>query len=71
MCGSLSVSSGGNKRKLSIGVALIGLPRIVFLDEPSAGVDVVARQKIFAGLQSIRNNSEISLILTSHRLVFN
>lgn len=67
MRGFLPRSSGGNKRKLCIGVALIGLPRIVFLDEPSAGVDVVAREKIFAGLQAIKNNSDISLILTSHR----
>ena len=33
--------SGGNKRKLSVGVALIGNPPIVFLDEPSTGMDPV------------------------------
>ncbi|CAN8020394.1 unnamed protein product, partial [Ixodes persulcatus] len=38
--------SGGNKRKLCVAVAYIGLPRVVFLDEPTAGVDVVARSKI-------------------------
>ena len=31
--------SGGNKRKLSVALALIGTPKIVFLDEPSAGMD--------------------------------
>jgi|TARA_B110000208_G_scaffold64005_3_gene82985 ATP-binding cassette subfamily A (ABC1) protein 1 len=34
--------SGGNKRKLCVGIALIGNPRIIFLDEPSAGMDPVA-----------------------------
>ena len=31
--------SGGQKRKLSVGIALIGDPKIIFLDEPTAGVD--------------------------------
>eukprot|EP00493_Phyllostaurus_siculus_P016270 UN16517 len=31
--------SGGNKRKLSVGIALVGDPKIVFLDEPSTGMD--------------------------------
>jgi ABC-type multidrug transport system ATPase subunit len=36
--------SGGNKRKLSVGIAMIGNPRIIFLDEPSAGMDPVAKR---------------------------
>jgi ABC-type multidrug transport system ATPase subunit len=36
--------SGGNKRKLSVAVATIGEPSIVFLDEPSTGMDPVARR---------------------------
>jgi len=36
--------SGGNKRKLSVAVAMIGNPPIVFLDEPSTGMDPVARR---------------------------
>ena len=36
--------SGGNKRKLSVAVAMIGSPPIVFLDEPSTGMDPVARR---------------------------
>ena len=33
--------SGGNKRKLSVGIALIGSPQVIFLDEPSTGMDPV------------------------------
>ena len=39
--------SGGNKRKLSVGIALIGNPKIVFLDEPSTGMDPVARRQMW------------------------
>ncbi|CAN7992300.1 unnamed protein product, partial [Ixodes pacificus] len=64
-CGSYS---GGNKRKLCMAVAYIGLPRVVFLDEPTAGVDVVARSKIFSALKAIRTASGNSLVLTSHSM---
>ncbi|XP_064472529.1 phospholipid-transporting ATPase ABCA1-like isoform X2 [Ornithodoros turicata] len=60
--------SAGNKRKLSIAVAMIGLPELVFLDEPSAGVDVVARRKIFKVVKSVRAASGISMVLTSHSM---
>ena len=39
--------SGGNKRKLSVGVAMIGNPKIIFLDEPSTGMDPVARRTCY------------------------
>ena len=38
--------SGGNKRKLSVGLALLGLPQIVLLDEPSTGMDPAARRQV-------------------------
>ena len=38
--------SGGQKRKLSVGIALIGDPKLIFLDEPTAGVDPFSRRYI-------------------------
>ncbi|KAH6930599.1 hypothetical protein HPB50_015171 [Hyalomma asiaticum] len=62
----LTSHSGGNKRKLSIAVALIGMPGVVFLDEPYAGVDVVARTRIYQKINGIKNRTECSVVLTSH-----
>ncbi|XP_077533809.1 phospholipid-transporting ATPase ABCA3-like [Haemaphysalis longicornis] len=62
------VYSGGNRRKLSIGAALLGLPPIVFLDEPYAGVDVVSRTKIFKAISLIKQKSRIAVMLTSHNM---
>jgi len=58
--------SGGNKRKLSVAVALVGNPQIVFLDEPSTGMDPEARRfmwNVIAGTMAGR-----SVILTTHSM---
>ncbi|CAG2117502.1 unnamed protein product, partial [Medioppia subpectinata] len=60
--------SGGNKRKLSLGLAIIGRPALVFLDEPTAGVDPVARRKIWQTLDLLKNRQNSSIILTSHSM---
>lgn len=57
--------SGGQKRKLCIGLSLLGNPRIVLMDEPTAGVDVQARQLIW---KMISNLKETTSIITSHAL---
>ena len=64
----LVVFSGGNKRKLSTGIALIGNPAIIFLDEPTTGVDPVARRLLWNTLTQVRDSGK-TLILTSHRFV--
>jgi ATP-binding cassette subfamily A (ABC1) protein 3 len=56
--------SGGYKRKLSLGIALIGGSKVVFLDEPSSGMDVTARREMWDMLKKYKNDRII--ILTTH-----
>ncbi|KAK7196098.1 ATP-binding cassette subfamily A, member 1 [Novymonas esmeraldas] len=58
--------SGGNRRKLSVAIALIGAPRVVCLDEPTAGMDPLARQLLWRALDRV--SRKCSIILTSHHL---
>jgi len=59
--------SGGNKRKLSTAVAFIGKPSVVFLDEPSSGMDPKARRSLWdAILDAVRDSR--SVLLTSHSM---
>ena len=61
--------SGGNKRKLSVAMAMIGNPNIIFLDEPSTGMDPKARRfmwKIISRIASEKKQSTI--ILTTHSM---
>ncbi|XP_028967476.1 ATP-binding cassette sub-family A member 1 [Galendromus occidentalis] len=60
--------SGGNKRKLSLAIAMIGNPSILFLDEPSAGVDPGARRRIWATLVQAQKELNSSVLLTSHSM---
>ncbi|XP_077534445.1 phospholipid-transporting ATPase ABCA3-like [Haemaphysalis longicornis] len=62
------VYSGGNQRKLAISAALLGLPPIVFLDEPYAGVDVVSRTKIFDAIGRVKKGTRTAFVLSSHNI---
>ena len=56
--------SGGWKRKLSIAMALIGDPKVLFLDEPTLGLDVLARRELWNLIRRLKENRTI--ILTTH-----
>ena len=56
--------SGGYKRRLSIGMALISEPKILFLDEPTLGLDVLARADLWDIIRSLKG--KVTDILTPH-----
>merc|ERR1712228_467146 len=58
--------SGGNKRKLSVAMAMIGSPPIVFLDEPSTGMDPVSKRNMWQFISETMNGR--SVILTTHSM---
>ena len=59
--------SGGMKRRLLIGKALVHEPRILFLDEPTAGVDVKLRQALWAYVRRLQGRGT-TIVLTTHYL---
>ncbi|KAB2885711.1 MAG: ABC transporter ATP-binding protein, partial [Albidovulum sp.] len=63
----LNELSGGMKRRVLIGKALSHGPRILFLDEPTAGVDVSLRREMWAVVRDLRA-SGVTIILTTHYL---
>lgn len=61
--------SGGNKRKLSVGMAIIGNPPIILLDEPSAGMDPEARRFMWSVVEKIsQRDKKSAVILTTHSM---
>lgn len=56
--------SGGMQRRLSIAMALISNPKILFLDEPTLGLDVLARRELWSTIEKLKG--KITIILTTH-----
>lgn len=56
--------SGGMKRRLSIAMALISKPEILFLDEPTLGLDVLSRRELWTFIKSLKG--KVTIILTTH-----
>ena len=56
--------SGGFQRRVSIAMALISEPKILFLDEPTLGLDVIARHDLWEVIRSLKG--KITIILTTH-----
>ena len=58
--------SGGNKRKLCLAMAMIGRPKIVFIDEASAGVDPGSRRVMWKAIRDEGANSAV--VITTHAM---
>ena len=56
--------SGGWQRKLSIAISLINEPEILFLDEPTLGLDVISRKELWKVIENLKG--KITIILTTH-----
>lgn len=63
----VSQLSGGNKRKLSTAIALLGDPSIIFLDEPTSGMDPATRRNLWNVVMKLRESGK-SIVLTSHSM---
>jgi ABC-type multidrug transport system ATPase subunit len=58
--------SGGMKRRLSVALALVGDPRLVFLDEPTTGMDPLSRRRVWKFIQEMKTDKIV--ILTTHSM---
>ena len=56
--------SGGWQRRVSIAMALISEPQILFLDEPTLGLDVIARHELWDAIRALKG--KVTIILTTH-----
>ena len=61
----VSKLSGGERQKLSVVLALIGNPEVVFLDELTTGLDVVARREVWKTLKELKHKG-LTIFLTTH-----
>ncbi len=59
--------SGGQKQRLSLALAVVGRPEVVFLDEPTAGLDPAARHRTWEHLRELRTDG-VTVVLTTHLL---
>ncbi len=60
----VKILSGGWQRKVSIAISLINDPKVLFLDEPTLGLDVIARRELWKIIESLKG--KITIILTTH-----
>lgn len=60
--------SGGMRRKLDIATALIHRPRLLFLDEPTLGLDIKSRKMLWNHIESLNKETGLTILLTTHYL---
>jgi ABC-2 type transport system ATP-binding protein len=59
--------SGGQRRRLDVGLGIVGRPEVLFLDEPTTGFDAEARQQFWAMIKGLRSEGT-TIVLTTHYL---
>ena len=64
--GLVNTFSGGMKRRLEIGRGLLHSPRVLFLDEPTVGLDPQTRSSIWAYIRELKRQEDITIFLTTH-----
>ena len=64
--GHIRTYSGGMKRRLEIARGLIHLPRVLFLDEPTLGLDPQTRNRIWEYIRDLRRKEDLTIFLTTH-----
>ena len=60
--------SGGMLRRLEIATALLNRPRILFLDEPTVGLDPTARRLVWERLEELREEAGTTILVTTHQM---
>ena len=60
--------SGGERRRLEIARALVSQPQVLFLDEPTVGLDPRVRHELLEAIGRLRDRSEVTILLTTHYL---
>jgi len=65
---ALQELSGGQRRRFDIALGLMHSPRLVFLDEPTAGLDPQSRANLWEHIRSLRDETGVTIVLTTHYL---
>ncbi len=65
---AVATYSGGQRRRLEIVRALVSEPRVLFLDEPTVGLDTRIRHDLFDAIATLRERTGVTIILTTHHL---